>query len=122
MECEVLIVDEPTTGQDYKMSREMMDFYKKLNEEHGRTIIVITHDMNISAEYAQRIIVLKDGRVLIDGPTRDVFSKPALLKTTYLNPPQITRLGQALSKFGVPGDILTVAEMAEMMDHLLEGS
>jgi energy-coupling factor transport system ATP-binding protein len=122
MECEALIVDEPTTGQDYKMSREMMDFYKKLNEEDGRTIIVITHDMNISAEYAHRVIVLKDGKVLIDGPTRDVFSKSDLLKTTYLNPPQITRLGQALSKFGIPGDILTVSEMAEIMDPLLEGN
>jgi energy-coupling factor transport system ATP-binding protein len=122
MECEILIVDEPTTGQDYKMSHEMMDFYKKLNEEDGKTIIVITHDMNIAAEYARRVIVLKDGRVLIDGSTRDVFSKPDLLKTTYLNPPQITRLAQALSRFGIPGDVLTVPEMAEMMDHLLEGS
>ena len=122
MECEVLIVDEPTTGQDYKMSHEMMDFYKKLNEEDGRTIVVITHDMKISAEYAHRVIVLKDGRVLIDGPTRDVFARSDLLKTTYLNPPQITRLAQALSKFGIPGNILTVPEMADIMDPLLEGS
>ena len=64
--------------------------------------------------------MLKDGRVLVDGPARDVFSKSDMLKTTYLNPPQITRLGQALSKFGVPGDILTVPEMADIMDRLLE--
>jgi energy-coupling factor transport system ATP-binding protein len=121
MECEVLIVDEPTTGQDYKMSHEMMDFYRKLNEEDGRTIIVITHDMKISAEYAHRVIVLKEGRVLLDGPPRDVFSRSDILRTTYLNPPQITRLAQALSKFGVPDDILTVPEMSNVMGHLLGG-
>jgi len=121
MKPEVLVVDEPTTGQDYRMSREMMDFYRKLNVEEKKTIVVITHDMNIAAEYAHRVVVLRDGRILVDGPTKEIFSKTDLLETTYLNPPQITRLGQMLAKYGVPGDVLTVDEMYEVMSELLQG-
>ena len=121
MKPEVLVVDEPTTGQDYRMSREMMDFYKKLNVEEGKTIVVITHDMNIAAEYAHRVVVLREGRILVDGPTREIFTKTDLLETTYLNPPQITRLGQMLSEYGFPRDILTVDEMYEVMSELLRG-
>jgi len=94
----------------------MMEFYKQLNE-NGKTIIVITHDMNIAAEYARRVIVLKEGQVLADGPTREVFSKTQLLETTYLKPPQITRLGQALMEYGMPEDLLTVDEAAELIEQ-----
>jgi energy-coupling factor transport system ATP-binding protein len=121
MKPEALVVDEPTTGQDYRMSREMMDFYKKLNVEEGETIVVITHDMNVAAEYAHRVVVLKEGQVLADGPTRDIFAKTSLLETTYLQPPQITRLGQMLAEYGVPSDVLTVDEMYETMSELLRG-
>jgi len=116
MRPDVLVVDEPTTGQDYRMGKEMMEFYKQLNE-NGKTIIVITHDMNIAAEYARRVIVLKEGQVLADGPTREVFSKTQLLETTYLKPPQITRLGQALMEYGMPEDLLTVDEAAELIEQ-----
>jgi len=121
MRPDVLIVDEPTTGQDYGMAKEMMEFYRRLNEEEGKTIIVITHDMNLAAEYARRVIVLKDGQILLDGETKSVFSKTEELETTFLKPPQITRLGQLLNKYGIPEDILTVDEMFERITELLEG-
>jgi len=89
MKPEVLIVDEPTTGQDHKTGREIMEILCKLNKE-GITIIVITHDMKLAAEYAQRAIVMKEGRILLDGNIRDVFSKIEVLKEAYLMPPQIS--------------------------------
>jgi len=115
MSPDVLIVDEPTTGQDYRMGKEMMDFYKRLNEVEGKTVIVITHDMNIAAEYVKRVVVLRNGQVLIDGATRDVFAQTALLETTYLKPPQVTRFGQALMEYGLPENILTVEEIVELL-------
>lgn len=121
MKPDVLIIDEPTTGQDYRMGKEMMEFYKNLNEKEGKTIIVITHDMNLVAEYAKRIVVLRNGEILCDGPTREVFSQSELLGTTYLRPPQVTRLGQLLSAYGIPGDVLTVDEMRSILAQLTGG-
>jgi len=119
MEPDVLIVDEPTTGQDYKTGKEMMDFYKRLNDE-GKTIIIITHDMNLAAEYAERTIVLKAGKILLDGPTREVYSKTKELESTYLRPPQVTRLFQKLGEYGFPADVLTVDEALDYMVGLME--
>ena len=108
-----IIVDEPTTGQDMVQSREVMNFLQRLRDEEGHSIIIITHEMPIVAQYAERTVVLGQGRVLLDGPTREVFSQPDVLKQTYVEPPQITRLGQALSTEGIPNDILTVDEMIQ---------
>ena len=107
-----IIVDEPTTGQDMKQSKEVMDFLRKLREEEGHTIIIITHEMRIVADYAERTIVLGQGSLLMDDDTRTVFSHPEILKKTYVEPPQITQLAQALSDEGIPNDILTIDELA----------
>ncbi len=121
MQPDVLIIDEPTTGQSPGVGRAMMEFYKHLNEA-GKTIIVITHDMNLAAEYAKRIIVLKDGQVLLDGPTRAVYAQVESLKTSFLLPPQITRFGNAMAQYGFSGDIISVDEMYEQMIDLLGGA
>jgi energy-coupling factor transporter ATP-binding protein EcfA2 len=111
MKPDVLVVDEPTTGQDDRMARQMMDFYRKLHDEDGKTVIVITHDMNLAAEYANRIFVMWNGEVLLGGTPREVFAESAAIEKTYLKAPQITRFAQALKPFGFPPDVLTVDEM-----------
>lgn len=116
---DVVIIDEPTTGQDFKMSRAIMDLARFLHSQ-GKTIIVITHDMDIVAEYVDRAIVLKDGEVLIDGPVEEVFSKPDVLETSSLRVPQITSLAQELAPLGFPADILTVDEFLEVLNELLQ--
>lgn len=120
MKPKVLIVDEPTTGQDYRTSRDMMNFYKKLNDE-GKTIIVITHDMELAAEYASRIIVLNYGRVLLDGPTSEVFTQIETLREAFLKPPQVTLLANKLNKYGIPKEILTIDAMCECLEKSLGG-
>lgn len=107
----VIIVDEPTTGQDARQSLEIMDFLKLLNIELGHTIIIITHDMPIVAKYAQRVIVLGNGRILADGDTRSVFQMADVLAQTYLEPPQITQLAQRCTQQGFSASTLTVEEM-----------
>ena len=96
MRPNTIIVDEPTTGQDMRQSIEVMNFLRRLWEEEEHTIIIITHEMRIVADYAQRTVVLGQGRILLDGPTREVFAQPDVLKQTFVEPPQIARLGQAL--------------------------
>ncbi|MGD2144894.1 MAG: ATP-binding cassette domain-containing protein [Anaerolineae bacterium] len=116
-----IIVDEPTTGQDRKQSLEIMDFLKGLRDEEGHTIIIITHEMPIVAEYAERVVALCEGRVLLDGSTKEVFSQPDVLAETFVHPPQIARLGQLLSDVPMPPDVLTVAEMREIVRSRLNG-
>ena len=84
---QVIIVDEPTTGQDARQSLEIMDFLQTLNEEHGHTIIIITHDMPIVGQYARRTIAMGRARVVADGPTREVFTQSGILAETNLAPP-----------------------------------
>jgi energy-coupling factor transport system ATP-binding protein len=113
MRPRTIIVDEPTTGQDMRQSLEVMNFLRYLWEKEGHTIIIITHEMPIVAQYVQRVVALAKGKVLLDGTTREVFSQPELLAQTFVKPPQISRLAQALASYGIPKDILTVQEMVD---------
>lgn len=115
-----IIVDEPTTGMDWRDGLAMMQLIEKLNDS-GRTIIIITHDMRIVASYADRVVVMKQGRILADGPTRDIFSQPDLLAESYLEPPQITRIAQKLQDYGVPSDLLSVREASRVLSDRLRG-
>jgi len=120
MRPEIMVLDEPTCGIDHKGSTDLMEAVKGLNER-GHTIIMITHDMRIVSEYAHRTIVLCRGQVLLDDTTRSVFSKPEVLAETFLAPPQITILGQALEDYGIRRDILTVAEFYEQVVQRMRG-
>lgn len=110
MRPKVLILDEPTTGQDFKRSKEIMDLTMKLNEE-GITILVITHSMNLAVEYAKRVVVFRQGEVLLNGTAKDVFQQQHVLQSAMLKPPQITQFAQRLAHKGISGEILTVEEM-----------
>lgn len=114
MRPQVIVLDEPTTGQDYLESKRIMGLVKQLNEQ-GHTIIFITHDMSLVAEYAHRVIVMCQGEVIADDNVRTVFSQPDLLAKTYLRPPQITVLAQELRRHSIPSDILTVREMYDFL-------
>jgi len=117
MRPKVLIVDEPTTGMDWKTSITMMNLIKELNQK-GMTVIFITHNMEIVAEYAKRVVVLFDGKIELDGPTRWVFSKPHILLKTLIKPPQITQLSQMLNGYLKP-DTISVEEAYEQLVSFL---
>jgi energy-coupling factor transport system ATP-binding protein len=91
----VIILDEPTTGLDYCHQRDTMEMLKQLNQL-GHTIIVITHAMWIAEAYAKRSILMKDGRILLDGPTAAVFSDETMLAKASLAPSDLIRLRNRL--------------------------
>jgi energy-coupling factor transporter ATP-binding protein EcfA2 len=103
---DVIILDEPTTGLDYAEQRSMMELVARLNRQ-GHTIIFVTHSMWVVAEYAHRVIVLKDGQILVQGSTREVFAQEDTLRDTYLQPPQIVSFSNRLGH-----TLLSVPEMA----------
>ena len=74
---EVLIADEPTTALDVTVQREVLDLLRDLQRDLGTAIILITHDMGVVAEMADRVIVMKDGAVVEDAPTAQLFTAPA---------------------------------------------
>lgn len=109
MQTPILILDEPTAGLDLKSTTELMRLVGELNQQ-GYTIILITHDMRLVADYAPRCLVMRAGEVLAYGDTRAIFKQSDLLRETQISLPQICALGQRMSSYGLRDDILTVRE------------
>ena len=105
-EPDVLILDEPTTGLDAIEQNAMMQLLRRLNLE-GRTIIIVTHALDAAAAYARRAVLMNEGRIVADGPTRSVFHDASLLSRADLASPPCVALGGLL---GIPA--LTVEELA----------
>ena len=95
MDTPIIIFDEPTTGQDAANIARMADAIAALRER-GKTVITITHDIDFCAENFERVIALAKGKVLLDGPANEVLGQEEILAQTYVNPPQLTRLGLRL--------------------------
>lgn len=105
MRPDILILDEPTTGLDYHEQRGMMEMVRGLNAA-GSTIIIVTHAMWVVCEFAHRVLVMKDGELVRDGSTREVFAEGHALSEVALLPPPIVSLGNRLGH-----TVLTVEEM-----------
>ena len=84
MNPRVLILDEPTAGQDFRHYTEIMEFLKDINERLGITIIMITHDMHLMLEYTDRAIVIADGRLIADDAPARVLTDSQIADRAYL--------------------------------------
>jgi energy-coupling factor transport system ATP-binding protein len=95
MDTPIVIFDEPTTGQDAVNVARIANVIAELKRE-GKTVITITHDIDFCAENFERVIALSNGQVLLDGPASEVLGQEEILAQTYVDPPQLTRLGKRL--------------------------
>jgi energy-coupling factor transport system ATP-binding protein len=95
MDTPIVIFDEPTTGQDAANIARMANVIATLRKR-GKTVITITHDIDFCAENFERVIVLSEGKILLDGQANDVLAQEEILAETYVDPPQLTRLGLRL--------------------------
>jgi len=93
----VLALDEPTFGQDRARADELLALLRELNDD-GTTVIVVTHDLQLVADHADRAVVLADGRVLADATTADLFGDPELLDRAGLRPPPLWRALDGLAQ------------------------
>lgn len=110
MDPRVIILDEPTTGLDAGETKALMAKVSHLNRE-GRTIVLITHDMRLVAEHASRVVVMSDGRIVLDSDPRGAFADLDLLRNCSLVPPPVMMLAHSLSKYGVPRDVISPQEL-----------
>ncbi|MBI5018086.1 MAG: ATP-binding cassette domain-containing protein [Deltaproteobacteria bacterium] len=105
MRPDVLILDEPTTGLDDREVGEMMDLISRLNAE-GHTVVIVTHSMRVAAERSGRVVVMDGGRVLADGPTREVFCERSVLARAALKLPEAADLAERLGVVALGADEL----------------
>lgn len=109
MNTDIVIFDEPTIAQDYLGKEKIKKIIRGLKEE-GKLVLTIIHDMDFVAETFERTIVFWNGTVLLDGSTRDVFSRKDALYNANLEPPHVTQLCE---KLGYRETFLTVEEFVE---------
>jgi len=107
-EPKILVLDEPTRGLDHGLKRRLLDILDEYRTR-GRAVIYSTHDVETVAECADRVVIMSEGRVVVDAPKREALSKALLFS------PQINRLVQAFERYGVPTDLLTVDEAMDVL-------
>lgn len=106
----VLVLDEPTFGQDRARADELLSLLSELNAE-GTTIVVVTHDMQLVTDHADRTLVLAEGRVLADGPTADVFADDDLIRRAGLRPPPLRRALRGLERHSGLARVTRLADL-----------
>jgi energy-coupling factor transporter ATP-binding protein EcfA2 len=118
MNTGILLLDEPIAGQDSIGCRMIMDIVAGLHRK-GKTIILITHNISAAAQYARRIIVMKDARIFMDGSPREIFGQKEKLAEAGILAPQMTRLSQELrASIPIEKDALTPGELASALVRL----
>ncbi len=122
MKPEIIIFDEPTTGQDYRGARYILNISQKLHQM-GKTVIVITHHLYLMPDYAERVLVMGKGTVLMDSDIRTAYHASDLLRSTFLTAPQAVRLAQEIQKVDPDYQpLLTPEEIAASLQLVPEGS
>ena len=111
MRPRLLILDEPTTGQDYRTCRAIMRIAREY-AEGGGAVVMISHDMDLVCEWASRVVVMHKGEVVEDGEPHEVYNNHELLQSIGLSPPQVSILARYLNIAGTP---ITIDEMAQIL-------
>ncbi len=114
----LMLLDEPSAYLDPAASRQVLQIVKRLNAEYGYTFIVVSHDMELAAELATRVMIMQSGRIVADGDPHDILTDEALLASARLEPPTLTKVFAELSRAqgGVSSDIpITVAEAKALL-------
>jgi len=120
MSPDVMVIDEPTTGMDYRGRESVMSLIDRLNEL-GKTIVIITHDMKVVAAHSHRALVMSDGQIILDSPTESLFENHDALRRASLKPPQRIQVADELGLKDGDG-IPSVADLTSRMRDELQRS
>lgn len=112
---DVLVLDEPTAGLDPQGAYDMMQLFKKLNEEYGKTIIMVTHDMEHVLHYCHEVIIMKAGQIERQCSVKDFFKDLKFLETMNITPPNIIQTRMLLKEKGITlsGNVLTMKDLVK---------
>ncbi|MBU5442015.1 ABC transporter ATP-binding protein [Paenibacillus sp. MSJ-34] len=109
---QILIMDEPTTGQDYASSIQLLDWCREWNEQ-GKTIVMITHHIPLVCRYANRVLVMHEGELKYDGSVSGLFAEDNILREASLSEPPVSQLANRLAGAPLPQSVVTVRQFRD---------
>ena len=115
----MLILDEPTIGQDYQQKEKLRQFIVQMQTQR-KTVIIVTHDVEFVAECSPRVVLMKEGRVVADGKGKEILTTPEVLIQSSIVLPQIAQLFLKLKPLGLPKNVIDVYEAKEIVLKVLE--
>jgi energy-coupling factor transport system ATP-binding protein len=111
---EVIVLDEPTIGQDHRQKENLRQFILQLNDQ-GKTVVVVTHDVEFVAECNPRVVLMTDGKIVADGEAKRILTDLDLTRMASIVPPQITQIFLGLRDLGFPSDVIDVSEARKLL-------
>jgi energy-coupling factor transport system ATP-binding protein len=114
-----LILDEPTIGQDHEQKEILRQFILQLQTQ-GKTVVIVTHDVEFVAESNPRVVLMKEGKIVADGNGKDILTDPAVLEMSSIVLPQIAQLFMRLSPLGLPKNVIDIYEAKEIILKAVE--
>ncbi|MCL2475619.1 ABC transporter ATP-binding protein [Candidatus Bathycorpusculum sp.] len=115
----MLVLDEPTIGQDHEQKEKLQQFILKLQEQ-GKTVVAVTHDVEFVAECNPRVVLMREGKIVADGEGHQILTDPAMLEAASIVLPQIAQVFTKLSAAGLPKDIIDISEAKSVLLKALE--
>ncbi|MCD6470571.1 ATP-binding cassette domain-containing protein [Candidatus Bathyarchaeota archaeon] len=116
----IIILDEPTIGQDSRQKERLRQFIIQMNQQ-GKTVIIVTHDIEFVVECEPRVILMANGKIIADGETREVLTDPDLVSRSSLILPEITQVFINLNDLGFPREVIDVYEAKRLILERLNG-
>ena len=118
---QVVILDEPTIGQDHQQKDKLRQFIVQLNAQK-KTVIVVTHDVEFVAECNPRVVLMTEGKIVAEGLAEEILTNQKLVAQASIVPPQITQIFLGLPDFGLPTNVIDVHEANRILLDILEGA
>ena len=118
---EIVVLDEPTIGQDYAQKERLRHFLMQLRTQ-GKTTIIVTHDVEFVADCKPRIVLMANGKIIADGPIKKIMTDVEAMAQASVAPPEIAKVFRELSEYGLPVDVLDVDEAVDVLSQFLEES
>lgn len=116
---QILILDEPTIGQDHRQKENLRQFIMQMQTQ-GKTIVIVTHDVEFVAECNPRVVLMREGKILGDGAGKDILTNPELLEQSSIVLPQIAQVFTQLTSLGYPKNIIDLYEARDLLIEKLE--
>ena len=110
----IIILDEPTIGQDYRQKERLRQFIMQLNQQ-GKTIIIVTHDVEFVAECSPKILLMREGKIIAEGEAREILTDEPLLYQASISMPEIAKIFKKLSALGLPSKVIDLYEAANIL-------
>jgi len=111
---QILIMDEPTIGQDHEQKEKLRQFILQLQTQ-GKTVVIVTHDVEFVAECNPRVVLMKEGKIVADGQGKDILTNTEALSQSSIVLPQIAQIFTQLTGLGFPRNVIDIYEAKDLL-------